>query len=478
VFAVWFGVVASASAAIEIVGETHATFAWNPPTGVVAGYDVFVSRNGGPADLHSTVTDTNRQTIHGSFGDAIQISTAAFDGYGNTGPRSDLSEGVRFVEAPAPTPRATATPFPTPMPTPTPTLAPTSAPTLAPTSAPTSTSTPTPTRSPVPSTTISPTDEPRPSDDPLPNEGPATAYDFNGDGHSDILFRNATTGELDCWQMVGSEIVDVTALPSMDRGWRTAAAGDFDSDGTTDILLYDDGSSTARIWLMGDSAGDGEFDVRLPAGWVVAGAGDFDGDGRDEIAIWNQTARLEIWGLRGELVRLARISIRKHSEIAGFGDIDGDGDDDIIFQDLRKRRIEASLMSAGFSTQRVLLDKQRTARWDVIESGDYDGDGQSDLLWRDLSWGAPGNAGVWHLSSSLELSGNPLDLNLGIDHSVVGSADYDGDGSADLLIFNPSTRELVLWLMAEAGPHKLESLGTVATDWLPVGFDTDDAATR
>jgi hypothetical protein len=211
---------------------------------------------------------------------------------------------------------------------------------------------------------------------------------------------------------------------------------------------------------------------------VVAGAGDFDGDGRGEIAIWNQSARLQIWGLRGELVRLARISIRKHQKIAGFGDIDGDGDDDIIIQDRRKRRIEASLMSAGFSTERVLLDKRRTARWDVIEIGDYDGDGQSDLLGRDLSWGAQGSAGVWHLSSSLELSGNPLDLNLGIDHSVVGSADYDGDGSADLLIFNPSTRELVLWLMAGAGPHRFESLGTVATDWLPVSFNTDDAATR
>ena len=54
--------------------------------------------------------------------------------------------------------------------------------------------------------------------------------DFNGDGHSDILFQNATTGELEFWQMDGSEVVDVIALPSMDPGWRTAGTGDFDSD--------------------------------------------------------------------------------------------------------------------------------------------------------------------------------------------------------------------------------------------------------
>jgi len=276
--------------------------------------------------------------------------------------------------------------------------------------------------------------------------------------------------------MVGSEIVDVIVLPSMDPGWRTAGTGDFDGDGTTDILWYDDDSGTARVWLMGDFAGDGEFDLQLAAEWVVVGVGDFDGDGRGEIAIWNQATRLEIWGLKGELVRLARISIGRHWEVAGFGDIDGDGDDDIIIQDRRKQRIGASLMSADFSAQRVLLDRQWSALWDVIDSGDYDGDGQSDLLWRDLSRGAQGSAGVWHLSSSLELSGNPLDLNLGRDHSVLGSANYDGDGSADLLVFNPATRELVLWLMGGGGVHRFESLGALATDWLPVGFNTDDAA--
>jgi hypothetical protein len=277
--------------------------------------------------------------------------------------------------------------------------------------------------------------------------------------------------------MVGPEVVDEIALPSLDPGWRAVGAGDFDGDGTTDILWFDDDSGTARIWLMGDFEGDGEFDVRLAAGWVVVGAGDFDGDGRDEIATSNQSSRLKFWGLKGELVRIARVSIGRHWEFAGVGDIDGDGGDDIIIQDRRKKKIGAALIAADFSAQKVLLDKQWAAQWDVIDSGDYDGDGQSDLLLRELSRsGAQESAGVWHLSSHLELSGNPLDLNLGTDHSVVGSADYDGDGIADLLVFNPATRELVLWLMSETGAHHLESLGEIETDWRPVGFNSDDAA--
>jgi hypothetical protein len=459
---VWFGAVASASAAIEIVGKSQATFAWSSAAGAVAGYYVYVSLDGAPAGFHSTVTDANRQIIHASFGDTIQISTAAFDEQGNTGPRSDLSEEVRFVESTAPPLLTTTTPLPASTPTPTPSPV----------------STPKPTPSPMPTTATPPADETPAAEDPLPlpKPGPAAAYDFDGDGYSDILFRNTNTGELKLWQMHGSRIAAETHLPTMAPRWLAAGVGDFDFDGITDILWYDPDHRTGRIWLMGDFAGDGEFDLQLAAGWTIERVADFDGDGRDEIAIWNQSTRVEIWGLEEVLVRFGRVSIQKHRQVVGVGDIDGDGDDDIIIEDSRNRRIEASLMSADFSAQRVFLDTKGTTRWLVIDSADYDGNGQSDLLGRDLSRNGGGSAGVWHVTSSLDLSGDPLDLGLGPDHSVLGSADYDGNGSADLLVFNPSTRELALWLMGGSGVLRFESLGTLTAGWLPAGFNSRDAA--
>jgi hypothetical protein len=445
--AIWLGSVAPANAAIEIVGEAHATFTWNSATGDVAGYYVYVARNGAGAEFHSAVDGVNRRTIHGSFGETIRVSAAGFDGHGNVGPRSDPSEEVHFVEAAAPEPLPDTTPSPTPTPTP---------------------SAPNP-----------PTDETPEADDPLPLPSPrlATAYDFDGDGYSDILIRNTVTGELEFWQMHGSQVAAVIPLPTMGPRWIAAGTGDFDMDGITDTLWYDPDHRTGRIRLMGDFAGNGEFDFRLRSGWVVEGAGDFDGDGRSEIATSNQSSRVEIWGLEGELVRYRRISIRQGREVAGFGDIDGDGDDDIIVQDRRKRRIEAALMSADFSVQRVLLDRQQTARWNVIDSADYDGNGHCDLLWRDLSSDGAGGAGVWYLTSRLDLSGDPLDLKLGSDHTVLGSADYDGDGSADLLVFNPLTRELALWSMGASGVLGLESLGTLTEGWFPTGFNTRDDVT-
>ncbi len=125
--------------------------------------------------------------------------------------------------------------------------------------------------------------------------------------------------------------------------------------------------------------------------------------------------------------------------------------------------------------QKILLSKQRVPLWNVIDSADYDGDGQSDLLWRDVSRAGPGGVGVWHLSNPLYLSDIPLDLNLGTELVVMGSADYDADGSSDLLVYDPARRRLRLWLMDRDGVHHIENLGVLARGWLPVGFFADDA---
>jgi FG-GAP-like repeat len=47
--------------------------------------------------------------------------------------------------------------------------------------------------------------------------------DFNGDGHSDILFQN-TSGQATIWEMNGNAIVDSgTVSPNPGSSWRAVA---------------------------------------------------------------------------------------------------------------------------------------------------------------------------------------------------------------------------------------------------------------
>ncbi len=60
--------------------------------------------------------------------------------------------------------------------------------------------------------------------------------DFNGDGTSDVLWRNINTSQVDQWQMKSgnwSKSIDLGATKGAD--WQVAGIGDFDEDGTSDI---------------------------------------------------------------------------------------------------------------------------------------------------------------------------------------------------------------------------------------------------
>src|SRR5260221_5055564 len=59
------------------------------------------------------------------------------------------------------------------------------------------------------------------------------ARDFNGDGRSDILWRNSMTGENVIWLMNGAAISSsVTFATVADPNWSIAGVGDFNGDGT------------------------------------------------------------------------------------------------------------------------------------------------------------------------------------------------------------------------------------------------------
>jgi hypothetical protein len=82
--------------------------------------------------------------------------------------------------------------------------------------------------------------------------------DFDGDGRSDILWRNSS-GEVAAWLMNGSAVSaggDVTfggAAARPDATWSIAGIGDFNHDGNSDILWRNDSGAMSE-WLMNGTA--------------------------------------------------------------------------------------------------------------------------------------------------------------------------------------------------------------------------------
>lgn len=77
--------------------------------------------------------------------------------------------------------------------------------------------------------------------------------DFSGDGHPDLLWHNASTGELRVWFMNGVDRLWSQPLAPnrvADTNWKLVAVGDSNNDGSADLFWQNDANGGLILWLL------------------------------------------------------------------------------------------------------------------------------------------------------------------------------------------------------------------------------------
>ncbi|MGZ8268328.1 MAG: FG-GAP repeat domain-containing protein [Burkholderiales bacterium] len=276
------------------------------------------------------------------------------------------------------------------------------------------------------------------------------ASNFNGDARSELLWRNASTGENAIWQMDATALRSSALIPTVsDPGWRIVATADFDGDAKTDILWRHAATGANAVWLMaGTTLGSSAL---LPtvtgSAWAVAGAGDFDGDGKADI-LWRngESGENAIWLMDG--VNVAHAALLNavpdaNWSVSAVGDFDGDGKNDMFWRNTRTGETAVWLMN-GLGVASAALLPTVAQSWSVAGTGDYDGDGKRDLLWRNA---LTGENAIWLMNGAARAAGGHLARVTDASWKIVGTGDYDGDGKADILWRNTSTGDNAVWLM-------------------------------
>ena len=232
--------------------------------------------------------------------------------------------------------------------------------------------------------------------------------DFDGDGDSDLLWAHDSTGTFSLWLM------DTTLLPAKPyvaitmsgtmAGYTQLGTGDFDGNGTIDILFQDVATGGTEMWLMSNST-PGSYTQRTvyasaPSGWNIRCIGDLDGDGDADI-LWQREktsssapGAVSCWLIDTSIVApdppYASKSIYAFNltawSIYGLADWDADGDDDLIWRHDTIGAI-SSWKFGGVSGNNLLynattITNSGTSAWELIAFGDYNGDGHVDLMWQ------------------------------------------------------------------------------------------------
>ncbi len=131
--------------------------------------------------------------------------------------------------------------------------------------------------------------------------------DFNGDHMTDILWQNQATAEDVIWLMNGTGVLASGTPGSPGAPWSVTGIGDFNGDGDADILWQNTATGQLVVWLMNGtaiSASGSPGNPGLPSSpWSVQQIGDFDGDGKSDILFYNDaTSQVIIWLMNGAAI--------------------------------------------------------------------------------------------------------------------------------------------------------------------------------
>jgi hypothetical protein len=295
--------------------------------------------------------------------------------------------------------------------------------------------------------------------------------DFNGDGKSDLLWTNASTGQRLLWLMNGTTFSSSVSLGNLSTDWQVAGTADFNGDGQTDILFQNKVTGERAIWLMNGTNYSSTVSLgSLSKDWQIAGTSDFNGDGQPDIVFQNTvTGERVIWLMNGT-VYTSTVSLGTVStdwQIVGTGDFNGDGQTDLVFQNIVTGERALWLMNGTAYSSTISLGFPSTTL-QIAEIGDFNGDGKPDIVFQNT---VTGERTVWLMNgtsvgSTVSLGVVSLDWTIGLPFTTTSvRADFNGDGKPDLVWENTSTGDRYVWLMNGTTFTSSVFVGNVGTAW-------------
>jgi hypothetical protein len=221
------------------------------------------------------------------------------------------------------------------------------------------------------------------------------AGDLDGDGRPDLLFQH-TNGALYTWSMRGDQMIggDYLTPDNVPLGWQVAAIDDFTHDGKSDLLIQQQQTGEVQILIMDGRTRVGNLPVLTTSTpWRISATGDLNGDGLPDI-VWQLPATGQLYAslMDGATVLgqapLSPAQVNPNWHIVGIADMDEDARKDLVWQNYATGELVVWFMN-GLTATRVewMTPGAVNPTWRIKAVADFDEDGSVDLVWQNTQTG-------------------------------------------------------------------------------------------
>jgi hypothetical protein len=245
--------------------------------------------------------------------------------------------------------------------------------------------------------------------------GQTKLIDFTGDGVSDQVLWNASTGS---WRYATSNANERRFNWGGSAFGDKPAPADFDGDGKTDAAVFR--NPTGDWWILKTSDGS-FFSTHFGLAWDIPVPGDYDGDRKADIAVFRPSdGNWYIW-LSGNGHYLF-LHFGTDGDVPVPADFDGDGKDNIAV--FRPSTGDWYYMTSTFDN---FVGMHWGTAGDQPVPADYDMDGKADItVYRQSD-------NYWYIYRSYD--GGFNFIKFGSDHELPMAVDANGDGVMEIATF-------------------------------------------